>query len=260
VSESNVLLEQSGAVALLTLNRPKAHNTMNLAFMSDFRDAVVEIAKSDARAVVITGAGKAFSAGGDLGAFADASDPEALLLAMTDLLHEGIEGLAALDAPVVGAVNGIAAGAGLSLAASCDLVIAAESAQFTMAYTGAGLSPDGSSTYYVPRLIGLRRTQELMFTNRVLSAQEALDWQLVNQVVADDEVVDKATKLAGKLAAGATQAFGAIKKMLLASTERDLHEQLVLEGKMISGLSVTSDGQEGIRAFLEKRKPTFKGE
>ena len=260
MSELNVLVEQEGDVARLTLNRPNAHNAMNLAFMKDFRDGVAEIAKSKARAVVITGAGKAFSAGGDLSAFADAPDSEALLLDMTDLLHEGIAGLVALDAPVVGAVNGIAAGAGLSLAASCDLVVAADSAKFTMAYTGAGLSPDGSSTYFVPRLIGMRRTQELMFTNRLLSAEEALDWQLINRIVPADSVVEEATKLAARLAAGPTRAFGAVKQMLLASSERSLHEQLKLEGQKIASLSVTPDGKEGISAFLEKRKPSFSGQ
>ena len=262
MSEANVLVEKVDgheAVRRLVLNRPDAHNAMNLAFMKDFRAAADEVASSGARAVVLAANGRAFSAGGDLGAFADADDSKALLKEMTDDLHAGIETLATMDAPIVAAVGGTAAGAGLSLACMCDLVIAGESAKFTMAYTGAGLSPDGSSTYFVPRLIGLRRTQELMFTNRVLSAQEALDWQLVNRVVADGTVDDEALALAVKLAAGPTGAYGEVKRLLIATSERSLRDQLALEGERISELSATPDGQEGIRAFLEKRKPTFEG-
>ena len=125
--------------------------------------------------------------------------------------------LASMNAPLIAAVNGVAAGAGMSLAAACDLVIAAESATFTMAYTAAGLTPDGSSTWFLPRLIGLRRTQELMLTNRRLSAAEALDWQLVNQVVPDDQLAAQVDKLASRLASGATHAFGVVKKLLAAS-------------------------------------------
>ena len=259
MSEPNVLFEREGDVARIVLDRSEAMNAMDLAFMKDFRAVAERCAEESVRAVVLTGAGRAFSVGGDLAAFADASDPRALLKAMTVELHAGQVALATLDAPVVAAVNGTAAGAGLSLACSCDLVLAAEGAKFTMAYTGAGLSPDGGSTFFVPRLIGLRRTQELMLTNRVLTAAEALDWQLINQVVPADQLQDEAMKLATRLAAGPTRAFGAVKRMLLASTARALEAQLDLEGDEISAASATPDGQEGIRAFLEKRKPTFTG-
>ena len=259
MSEPLVLFQLDGAIGRITLNRPQSYNAMNLALMKDFRAAVRQCESERVRAVVLTGAGKAFSAGGDLAAFAAAADPKAQLKEMADVLHEGIEGLAALDAPVVAAVNGTAAGAGLSLACSCDLVLAAESAKFTMAYTNAGLCPDGSSTYFVPRLIGLRRTQELMLTNRVLTAAEALDWQLVTRVVPDAALADEATQLATRLASGPTRAFGAVKRMLLASSARDLTAQLALESESISDLAATPDGQEGIRAFLEKRKPGFTG-
>jgi len=259
VSESPVLLSFEGAVARITFNRPSVYNAMDLAFMKALRAAALECAKSGPRAVVLRGAGKAFCAGGDLGAFAAASDPKAALREMADILHESVEIFARLDAPVIAAVNGSAAGAGLSLACMCDLVVAGESAKFTMAYTAAGLCPDGSSTYFFPRLIGLRRTQELVFTNRVLSAAEALDWQLVTRVVPDADLDAEVAKLAAQIAAGPTRAFGTAKRMLLASHARDLGAQLELESESISTLAATPDGQEGIQAFLAKRKPAFEG-
>ena len=142
---------------------------------------------------------------------------------------------------------------------AADLAIAAESAVMTMAYTNAGLSPDGSSTYYMPRKIGDRRTRELMLTNRVLTSAEALDWGVVNQVVADDEVLPAAQKLAAKLASGPTRAYGQVKALLDGSFDQSLESQMELEARAIAGLVTTSDGQEGLHAFLEKRKPQFSG-
>jgi 2-(1,2-epoxy-1,2-dihydrophenyl)acetyl-CoA isomerase len=260
MSEATVLSERRGAVAHLTLNRPRAFNAMSPALMVEFRAAAAEIAAdASVRAVVVTGAGKAFSAGGDLRSFADSDDVSGLLRTMTRDLHAGLVSLASMNAPVIAAVNGVAAGAGMSLAAACDLVVAAESATFTMAYTAAGLTPDGSSTWFLPRLIGLRRTQELMLTNRRLSAAEALDWQLVNQVVPDDQLGAEVEKLATRLACGATGAFGVVKKLLSASSNRELEAQLAAEAEGIASQAATPDGQEGIAAFLEKRKPEFSG-
>lgn len=259
VSEPSVLFERVGDVARIVLNRPDAMNAMNMPLMKDLRAAAERCAEESVRAVVVTGAGRAFSAGGDLAAFADSGDAPALLKALTVELHAGLVVLANLDAPVIAAVNGTAAGAGLSLACSCDYVLAAEKAKFTLAYTGAGLAPDGGSTFYLPRLIGLRRTQELMLTNRVLTAGEALEWQLINQVVPADALDGEAMKLAAHLAAGASRAYGAVKRTLLASAGRDLEAQLDLEGDSISASAGTADGEEGIRAFLEKRPPNFTG-
>ena len=260
MSDANVLFEREGDIARIVLNRPDAMNAMNMALMKEFRAAAERCAAESVRAVVVTGKGRAFSVGGDLAAFADAEDPGALLKAMTVELHAGQLVLATLDAPVIAAVNGTAAGAGFSLACMCDLVIASEKAKFTLAYTGAGLAPDGGSTFFLPRLVGLRRAQELMITNRVLTAAEALDWQLVNRVVAAEDVQGEAMKLATQLAAGPSRAFGAVKRTLLAAAGRDLEAQLDLEGDSIAEMSATPDGQEGIRAFLEKRKPDFRGE
>jgi 2-(1,2-epoxy-1,2-dihydrophenyl)acetyl-CoA isomerase len=174
-------------------------------------------------------------------------------------LHRGLSSLSRSSAPVIGAVNGTAAGAGFSLVMATDLAIAARSAVFTLAYTKAGLSPDGGSTFFMPRKIGDRRTRELMLTNRVLTAEEALQWGIVTQVVDDDEVVAEATRLAEKLAAGPTLAFGGVKALLNGTFDQSLESQMELETRTIADLAVSEDGQEGIDAFLTKRKPKFKG-
>jgi 2-(1,2-epoxy-1,2-dihydrophenyl)acetyl-CoA isomerase len=201
-----------------------------------------------------------FCAGGDLGEFAAAGKgARRLLMQMTGDLHLGLSRLARTAAPVIAAVNGTAAGAGFSLVMACDLAVAAESALFTMAYSRAGLSPDGSSTFWMPRRIGDRRTRELMLTNRVLKAREALDWGVVNQVVADGEALAAATALARTLAAGPTLAHGAIKQLLNGSFDQALESQMELEARAIAGLALSADGQEGIAAFRAKRKPEFRG-
>ena len=160
---------------------------------------------------------------------------------------------------VIAAVNGTAAGAGFSLAIAADLVISVDTAKYVMAYTNAGLSPDGSSTYFTPRRIGDRRARELMLTNRVLSAAEALDWGLINQVVSKDDFDETVGKLAASIAEGPTLAYGRVKSLLNASFDNGLETQMELETRGISDMSKTDDGIEGIQAFLAKRKPNFKG-
>jgi len=249
------------AVARITLNRPDAANGMDTAMMRDLMQASIACDEDPTiRAVVVTGAGKMFCAGGDLKHFATCGDGlGAKLKELTVNLHAAISRFARMEAPVVMAVNGMAAGAGMSLAASGDLVFAAESAAFTMAYTAAGLAPDGSSTYFLPRLIGLRKTQELMLTNRRLTAKEALEWGIVNRVVSDGELLAAATALARDLAAGPTRSHGAVKRLLAASFDNGLETQMELEARTIAEVSRTADAKEGIRAFLQKRKPVFSG-
>ncbi len=246
---------------LITFNRPEAANAMSPQCAAEVNAVSLEIeADDEVRAVVITGAGKMFCAGGDLGAFSSAGDQaRSLIMRMTGDLHLGLSRLARNDAPVIAAVNGTAAGAGFSLVMFCDLAISAERAVYTMAYTNAGLSPDGSSTYFMPRKIGDRRTRELMLTNRVLNAREALEWGIVNQVVADDEVLEQAMALAGKLAKGPTAAYGRVKTLLNASFDNGLETQMELEARAIGELVASADGQEGLSAFLNKRKPEFVG-
>ncbi len=248
-------------VAEIQLNRPDAANAMNLELMKEFAEVALKCDESEeVRAVLISGAGKMFSAGGDLQSFASEGDNLAPLLKdMTMYLHAAISRLSRMDAPLVVAANGMCAGAGLSLAAAGDMVIAGESAGFVMAYTAAGLSPDGSSTYFLPRRIGDRRTRELMLTNRRLSAAEALEWGLVNKVVPDTDLMEEARKLASQLASGPTKAYGQVKALLTASLENGLETQMELEARGIAAMSHTDDAKEGIDAFLNKRKPAFKG-
>ncbi len=261
MSYETLIYEVADNVATITFNTPQAANAIGPTGARELR-AVAEAADDDAnvRALVLTGAGRMFCAGGDLGSFAAAgTGARRLMMEMTGDLHIGLSRLARSSAPVVGAINGTAAGAGLSLVMACDLAIAAESAVFTMAYTRAGLSPDGSSTYFMPRKIGDRRTRELMLTNRVLSSAEALQWGIVNEVVANDRVVTRADELARQFAKGPTAAFGAVKALLNGTFEQTLESQMELEARAIAGLVNSADGQEGIHAFLEKRKPEFKG-
>lgn len=257
----NITLERRDGVATLTLNRPNAANSIDVPLGRDLMYAAIECDDDpDVRAVVLTGAGKMFCAGGDLRSFADAGTGIASRLKeLTAYLHAAISRLTRMDAPVIAAVNGMAAGAGFSLAVAADFTIASESAGFVMAYTQAGLVPDGSSTFFLPRRIGDRRTRELMLTNRRLTAAEALDWGLVNQVVPADQLLSTATALATTLAAGPTRSFGATKALLNETFEHGLEAQMELEARAIATASISADGQEGIRAFLEKRKPRFTG-
>jgi 2-(1,2-epoxy-1,2-dihydrophenyl)acetyl-CoA isomerase len=259
---STLLLDVRDHVAHLTLNRPEAYNTISDELTREFMLAALECDQNpDVRAVLLTGAGKAFSAGGDLRGFAAHSDTlPAHIKELTTYLHAAISFLTRMRAPVIAAVNGIAAGAGMSLACAADIAIAAESARFTMAYTAAGLSPDGSSTFFLPRIVGLRRALDLTLTNRMLTAHEALEWGIVSRVVPDVELSAEAEALAARLASGPTRALGAAKRLLRESGNQTLETQMLLESEFIAEMTRTSDAWEGIRAFLEKRLPSFKGE
>ena len=249
-------------VARIGLNRPDAANAFNPALCRDLFDAAIACdEREDIRAVLLTGEGSMFSAGGDLKYFESQGDElGAALKQITGLLHAAIGRMAHMDAPVVGAINGMAAGAGFSLAAACDIAIAGSSTRFTMAYTAAGLSPDGSSTWFLPRLIGLRRARELMLTNRMLSADEAQQMGIIDRVVADDALETEAMAQAKAFAAGPTKAFGATKRLLQDTWTSGLETQMDRETRSISDLTRTADAREGIDAFVNKRKPSFKGE
>ena len=245
-------------VAHLTLDRPDAANGINLQLARDLMDAVLAIsADPAARVVLLTGAGARFCGGGDLKSFAGRDDLPVHLREILGPLHTAIAELVRGDVPVVAAVQGSAAGAGLGLVGASDLVLAGESTKFVMAYTGVGLTPDGSSSWFLPRLVGLRRAVELTFTNRVLSAAEAQDWGLITTVVPDDELTAEAEALATRLAAGAPRALAAAKRLLHTSLESTLESHLAREAESISAASGSPEGQEGIAAFNEKRPPVF---
>jgi 2-(1,2-epoxy-1,2-dihydrophenyl)acetyl-CoA isomerase len=250
--------EQTGPVVTITMNRPEAANGMNDTLTRELAEAAQAADTEAVKVVVLTGAGRFFCAGGDLKAMAASPlGPGPFVKGIADDLHRAISIFARMDAVVITAVNGVAAGAGFSLAVSGDLVLTSDKASFTMAYTRAGLSPDGSASYYLPRLIGVRRTQELMLTNRTLSAAEALEWGLVNEVVAADALSRRATELAGQIASGAKNSGAAVKKLVLASFGNDLETQMALEASLIAQNADGVDGKEGIDAFLNKRAPKF---
>ena len=210
------------------------------------------------KVVVLTAAGRFFCAGGDLKAMATSPlGPGPFVKGIADDLHRALSIFARMDAVLITSVNGVAAGAGFSLAIAGDLVLASDAASFTMAYTKAGLSPDGSSSYYLPRLIGIRRTQELMLTNRTLSAAEAVGWGLINEVVPAADLAARTSALADQLASAAKGSSSAVKKLLLASFAHNLEEQMDLEGRLIAACADSPDGREGIDAFLTKRAPKF---
>ena len=254
-----ITFTQKGSVGIISFNRPKAANGLNAQTGQELRRAAQICDNSDnIRAVIVTGAGRFFCAGGDVKEmFTHGDNVGGAIKNLADDLHMAISTFSRMNKPVIMAVNGIAAGAGFSLAVSGDIVIAADTAALTMAYTKAGLSPDGSSSYFLPRLVGLRRAQELMFTNRTLSAQEALDWGLVTQVVPSDDLMSSALELAENLAAGAAGSNAAIKSLLLTSFENSLETQMELEGRLIAACAASPDGREGISAFVEKRPPEF---
>jgi len=257
----NLRFEIRDGVAAIVLDRPDAANAIDLSLARELMQVAIRCDEDPAvRAVLLTGAGKMFCAGGDLKSFASAGTGlPSLLKEITTYLHAATSRFTRMAAPLVVAINGTAAGAGFSLAISGDLVWMAESAKLAMAYTAAGLSPDGSSSWFLPRLIGLRRAQELMLTNRRLSAAEALVWGLVNQVVPDGELVDSAAGLAKQLAAGPTRAFGQVKKLLASAFSESLETQMELEARGIAAMAGGADGREGIEAFVAKRAPAFSG-
>lgn len=250
-----------GGVATITLDRPDAANGINLPMANELLTVAIDCSDDPAvRAVVLTGNGKLFSAGGDVKSFAPSQgNSSSLLKELTAILHAAISRMARMDAPLIVAVNGAAAGAGFSLAVAGDIVLSAKSAKYTMAYTMVGMSPDASASFYLPRLIGLRKAQELMITNRTLSAEEAFQWGAINRVVEDGEVLSVAMALAQQLASGPTRSYGMIKKLLHASFNNGLETQMELESSGIAAMSQTEDGKEGIMAFIEKRAPDFKG-
>jgi 2-(1,2-epoxy-1,2-dihydrophenyl)acetyl-CoA isomerase len=253
--------ELHDAVARITLNRPDAANALDLDMGRDLMHAAIRCSEDPAiRAVILTGAGKMFCGGGDLKYFAGLGERlPGHLKELAGYLHLAISRFVRMAPPLVIAVNGSAGGAGFSLCLFGDMVLAGVSAKFTLAYTRAGLSPDGGSTFFLPRIVGVRRALELALTNRVLSADEAMQWGLVNAVVPDAELQDEAMALAQKLAAGATQALGAAKRLMHHSFSESLETQMELEALGIAEQAAGGDAREGIAGFVAKRSPQFTG-
>jgi 2-(1,2-epoxy-1,2-dihydrophenyl)acetyl-CoA isomerase len=249
-------------VATITLNRPDAANALSLRMAQDLHTVANHCDSNPSiRAILLTASGKMFCAGGDVLSFAEAGDGVSELMRnMTTYLHGAIARFQRTNAPLVVAVNGTAAGAGLSILLTGDIVIAAASAKFTMAYTGIGVSPDGSSSFFLPRIVGMLKAKEMMLLNPRYTAEEAKALGLVTEVVADDQVLARAQAIARQLASGPTRAYGEVKRLLSDTFSSSLETQMEYETRAIAGLALaTHDAREGIRAFSEKRKPQFEG-
>lgn len=238
---------------------PDRGNVLDLDTIDQFASAIEALSADQVRAVLISAQGKNFCIGGDLSAMAQTDDREALIQQMAGRLHEGIMTLNKIGVPVICAVNGAAAGAGLSLVASSDIVFGGENSSYVMAYTAIGLAADGGSSYYLPRVIGLRRTQAMAFLNKRLDAPTALDYGLITQIVSDDELQAAALKAAQRIAKGPTIAYRYIKNLYEQTYRTPLGEQLDAETIAISKSCASEDGGEGIASFLERRRPEFKG-
>jgi 2-(1,2-epoxy-1,2-dihydrophenyl)acetyl-CoA isomerase len=252
-----VSLETRDNVAVLTLNRPDAQNTINFELARDLDIATSSIPE-DCGALLITSAGRTFCAGGDLKEFGSQADLPAHLAKVIAHLHPAIERIESLEMPVVAAVRGSAAGAGLGLACAADIVLATHDAKFVSAYTKIGLSPDGSVSYALPRLVGMRRALELVLTNRVLSAEEALDWGLIT-AIEPEAVLDKhAFVMASTLAAGPTKSLAGSRRLIRDSLGATLSQQLHDELSTMIASASDADGPEGIAAFVEKRPPDYR--
>jgi 2-(1,2-epoxy-1,2-dihydrophenyl)acetyl-CoA isomerase len=258
----SLILTRAAHVATITLNRPEVLNALDLQLGRELFHAVLEVDEDpDVRCVVVTGAGGAFCAGGDVKSFAgNLPRIGALIKELTTYLHGAVSRLCRSDKPVVMAVNGVAAGGGFSLALSGDVVLAAANARLTMAYAGIAATPDGSSSYFLPRLIGLRRTMDLYFSNRTLTGPEALEWGLVTRVVPDAELGSATETVARELAEGPTRAFGAAKRLFHQSTWESLETQMELEAQAIAAAGRTEDFAAGVTAFVNKQAVAFKGQ
>ena len=253
---AEVEVTRDGAVQTITLNRPDVLNAFNRALHVQLREALKEARDPEVRAVVLTGAGRGFSAGQDLNEFSEAGDVGDTLRAT---YHPNVLAIRRLEKPVIAAVNGVCAGAGLSLACVCDIRIAADNASFVPGFIGIGLVPDAGGTFFLNRLLGAARAFEWMSSNRRLTAAEAHAWGLVSEVVETEALLGRASELARFYAALPTRGIGMTKRLFDHATTATLEEQLEMEAQLQTAATQTDDFREGVAAFLEKRDPSFSG-
>jgi len=259
---SLVVVSNHDGIATVRLNDPASLNALSVEMANALRDALVRLAEDPTvRVLVLTGTGRGFCAGGDVQSFYDnRDDPAEVMAAVIDGLHGAVQVLLDLPFPTIAAINGVVAGAGMGVAMAADLALAVDDAVFTMAYTGIGVSPDGSSTYFLPRLVGTRIAMDMILTNRRVSSEEALELGLINRAVPSDEFESEVLTLAQKLARGPTLAYVRSRHLLRSSLGNDPTAQMAAEGQGIMDAGKTTDFYEGITAFIEKRRPTFAGE
>jgi 2-(1,2-epoxy-1,2-dihydrophenyl)acetyl-CoA isomerase len=258
-SGHRVEVDVRDGVGHLVLRRGEQGNAIDLAMARALLEAARNCREANVRAVLLRGEGRCFCVGGDLREFStvDGDGRRELLLAVTTALHDGLRTFAALDAPLIAAVHGAVAGAGVGLAAAADLTIAAADATFLLAYTGIGYSPDAGVSWSLPRLVGQKRALDLLLTNRRISAAEAADMGLVTRVVDSESLVDEAQQLTVGLAGGPTGAFGATKRLVAQGLSSDFGTQLDREARSIAAAATSPEGSEGVAAFLAKRSPRF---
>ena len=254
---AEVEVSRAGAVQTIVLNRPEVMNAFNGALHAGLRDALKEARDPEVRAVVITGAGRGFCAGQDLSEFQEMPDIGSSLRAT---YHPNVLAIRALEKPVIAAVNGACAGAGLSLACACDIRIAAGNAVFVPGFIGIGLVPDSGGTYFIHRLLGAPRAFEWMSSNRRLTAAEAQAWGLVSAVIEADAFAARTAELAEEWAVRPTRAVGMTKRLFDHADRAALEEQLELEAQLQTVAAKTDDFHEGVAAFVEKRPPSFSGQ
>ncbi len=259
-----VLIDRRGAVATITLNRPGAYNAIDRPTANALLDALIVCDQDSAiRCVLITGSGHAFCAGGDIKAMQAAGrrdeTPGTFFKQLTVPVHAIVATIVHMEKPVITAVNGAAAGVGFGFALAGDLILAARGATFTMAYSAIGLAPDGSTTFFLPRLVGPKRAYELICLNEPLSAEAARSAGIVNRVFDDDGFLDAARNYAETIAAGPTAALAAAKRLVGQSMTSALEAQMERERQAIAACAGTADFQHGIASFLEKRRPEFGG-
>jgi len=257
-----VRLEAEGGVGVVTLVHPEVLNAISPEMLDGFLDALdaVEDPAHGLRCLLVTGAGRAFSAGANLGGSGPSTKVNDAGAVLESHYHPLFRRLRDLRMPIVTAVNGVAAGVGMSLALMGDMVVAARSAYFLQAFRRIGLVPDGGVTWLLPRLIGTARAKELSLLGEKLPAEQALAWGLINRVHDDDELLPAAKALAAELAAGPTRALASIRRLYWASPDNSYEQQLDLERSLQREAGRTADAREGIKAFLAKRKPAFRGE
>ena len=258
----NLLLEKKECIATIILNRPGSLNALNIPLAEELLDALESCGHDNCtRVVILKGAGKAFCAGGDIKGMKDSlsEDPSLFLKKLTRLAHGVILAIRNLQKPVIAEVQGMASGAGFSLTLASDFVVTSKDAQFNMAYTNIGLSPDLGSSFILPRLIGLQRANELFFTGRMIDAEEGLRLGFINRVVPGDKLDEATMELATQLAQRPPLALETTKALVNQSLFRGLEAQLEAERTKISESGATEDFKEGLNAFFEKRRPSFRG-
>jgi len=260
MSYTTLLTDLADGVMTLTLNRPEVLNAFNDQMAEEVQDALKKTERDEAvRCLVLTGAGKGFCAGQDLGALRSRDEAVSFREHLGRTYNPIVSKLRAIEKPVIGQINGAAAGAGLGIALACDLRYAAEGAKFRMAFSGIGLAPDSGTSFFLPRLIGYARAYEMAITNQPITAEQALGWGMVNAVFPADQLAAAVRELALKLAQAPTQAFGLTKRAMNKAFQFTIEEALDYEAHVQEIAGRTADYKEGVAAFLDKRAPRFAG-